>query len=142
LERCDRDYVDDAVAVLVRTLAWLRKCRAPGSPAWRDGLPLFVTGGGAGSPVAAQIIQQADERAKGIWVNYRGLVKQPLPMDVAVGPTGADAGALPRMAVAYGLSYPEINIGRIVPPHEIPDVEPEPMRRREWQRAYVDKDAV
>jgi hypothetical protein len=46
------------------------------------------------------------------------------------------------MAVAYGLSFPEINIGTIVPPHEIPDVEPEPMRRRDWQRAYVDKDAV
>jgi hypothetical protein len=46
------------------------------------------------------------------------------------------------MAVAYGLSFPEINIGRIVPPSEIPDVEPEPMRRREWQRAYIDKDAV
>jgi len=46
------------------------------------------------------------------------------------------------MAVAYGLSFPEINIGTIVPPNEIPDVQPEPMRRREWQRAYVDKDAV
>lgn len=142
LERGDRDYVDAAAAVLVRTLAWLRKCRAPGSPAWRDGLPLFVTGGGASSALAAQIVQRADQRAKGIWVNYRGLIKQPLPMDVAVGPTGADVEVLPRMAVAYGLSFPEINIGRIVPPHEIPDVEPEPMRRREWQRAYIDKDAV
>jgi hypothetical protein len=64
-------------------------------------------------------------------------------MDVAVGPADlANAGTSPRMAVAHGLSFPEINIGRIVPPNEIPDVEPEPMRRREWQRAYIDKDAV
>ena len=78
-----------------------------------------------------------------MWVNYRGLVRQPLPMDVAVGPADVgNAGTSPRIAVAYGLSFPEINIGRIVPPNEIPDVEPEPMRRREWQRAYIDKDAV
>ena len=143
LERCDREYVEAAAAVVIRTLAWLRKCRAPGSPAWREGLPLFVTGGGADSHVANQIIRRTDERAKGMWVNYRGLVRQPLPMDVAVGPADvANAGTSPRMAVAYGLSFPEINIGRIVPPNEIPDVEPEPMRRREWQRAYIDKDAV
>ena len=93
--------------------------------------------------MANRIIQQADERAKGMWVNYRGLLRQPLPMDVAVGPVGGgEASNLLRMAVAYGLRFPEINIGTIVPPHEIRDVEPEPMRRREWQRAYVDKDAM
>lgn len=60
------------------------------------------------------------ERAKRMWVNYRGLVKQPLPMDVAVGLTDvANAGTSPRLAVAYGLSFPEINIGRISPPNEI-----------------------
>ena len=101
-----------------------------------------MTGGGADSHVANQIIRRTDERAKGMWVNYRGLVRQPLPMDVAVGTADGNAGTSPRMAVAYGLSFPEINIGRILPPSEIPDVEPEPMRRREWQRAYIDKDAV
>ena len=143
LQRCDRDYIEAAATVIIRTLAWLRKCRAPGSPAWREGLPLFVTGGGAGSSVVKRILDTADARAKGMWVNYRGLVRQPLPMDVASGPVGGgEASALSRMAVAYGLSFPEINIGTMVPPHEIPDVEPEPMRRRDWQRAYVDKDAV
>ena len=43
-----------------------------------EGLPLFVTGGGADSHVANQIIRRTDERAKGMWVNYRGLVRQPL----------------------------------------------------------------
>ena len=95
LQRCDREYVDAAVAVVIRTLAWLRQRRAPGSPAWREGLPLFVTGGGAGSAVANRIIQRADERAKGMWVNYRGLIRQPLPMDVAVGPVGGGEASRP-----------------------------------------------
>ena len=139
LRRCDQKYVEDAAAVLLRTLTLLHRWRAPGSPAWRDGLPLFVTGGGTDSPLVKRIIQLAHERAKSVWVTYNKLKDQKLPMDVAVGPYGSD---LQRMAVAYGLSFPAINIGTIKPPHEIPDVEPQPMVRRDWQHAYVDKDAV
>jgi hypothetical protein len=143
LDECDRKYIDEASAVLTRTLAWLYSYRAPGAPAWTRGLPLFVTGGGADSHIAKRICRLVDERARSMWVNYAGLTPQPLPMAVAEGPTRPDqAMHLQRMVVAYGLSFPEINIGTIVPPSDIANPDPIVMPKREWQRAYVDKDAV
>jgi hypothetical protein len=141
IEQSDEKYVDAAAAIVLRTLAWLHKRRAPVANAWSDGLPLFVTGGGADTPIARRIITRADKRAKDIWINYRGLVAQPLPMNI-VDPAGNGARGLSRMAVAYGLSFPEINIGNIVPPGEIPDAQIDPPRRKDWQRAFIDKDAV
>ena len=136
LRQCDSEYAEDAAAVVIRTLAWLRRSRVPG-------VPVFLTGGGSGSALVRRIVERVDQWARGYWDTYRGLIHQRLPMDIAVGPDDRDGGGhRSRMAVAYGLNFPEIDIGTIVPPHDIPDVEPEPMRRRDWQQAYVDKDAV
>lgn len=138
---CDSKYIEDTAKTVIRTLAWLRKCRAPDASAWRDGLPLFVTGGAAAAPIVQSIVKRVDQIADSIWVNYNGIYPQPLPMSFAEGPPLGDA-VLSRMAVAYGLSFPEINIGKIVPPHEIPNVYPAPLPRRDWQRSYVSKEAV
>jgi hypothetical protein len=141
LKRCDEEYVEDAAKIVIRTLAWLKLRRAPEAPAWRDGLPLFVTGGAAHAPIIEAIVRRVHTKADSIWVNYNGIRRQPLPMEFAEGPKAGDP-VLSRMAVAYGLSFPAINIGKIVPPHEIPDVYPELRRRRDWQHAYVSKEAV
>lgn len=140
LAAVDQGYLQESAQVLVRTLAWLHTYRAPGARAWNEGLPIFVTGGGASAPIVRSIVKYADERASSMWVNYRGLRPQPLPMEVATGPS--DEPTRQRCAVAYGLSFPEIDIGTIVPPSEVPDPEPVVQRRRDWQQAYIDHDHV
>lgn len=133
----DSGYIEEASRVLVRTLAWLYCYRAPGAPAWQEGLPLFVTGGGADSPVLKRIVKKVDEQARAMWVNYTALVAQPLPIALAVGPEQETTRQ--RLVVAYGLSYPEISIGTIVPPSELANPEPVLLPRRDWQHAYIDK---
>jgi hypothetical protein len=144
LQECDAAYVDDAARqVLLRTLACLRQRRDPHSQAWHDGLPLFVSGGASQSPIADALVRRADKLAKDVWVRYAGLRKaELLTPSAVVTANGRPAPAFGRMAVAFGLSFPDINIGRIEPPSRIPDVEMPHASRRDWRQAFVDKDWV
>jgi hypothetical protein len=135
LQETTEKYIEDSGRVLMRTLATLHKLRAPNAPAWRNGLPVFVTGGAAGAPVVEAIINKADYEAQKIWDKYHGLIRQPLPMDIARGPA---EDARQRFAVAYGLSFPNHDIGRISPPEGGADP-PEPLKRRDYQQNYIDK---
>jgi hypothetical protein len=130
-----QQYIAESSRVLMRTLATLHHVTAPNAPAWRTGLPVFVTGGAAGTAVVEAIIDAAHHEAQRIWVKYRGLIRQPLPMDIARGPA---EDARQRFAVAYGLSFPNHDIGRISPPEY--GAEPhEPLKRRDYQQNYIDK---
>ncbi len=144
LNRCDRQFIDEAARrVVLRTLTDLRRRRDPNSPVWRDGLPLFVTGGAARSGIASDIVRCADGIARSSWYPYAGLTSRPLPTPDSVVPgTGPTAPDFQRMAVAFGLSFPEINIGTIERPSAIPDMKPAVSEQRDWQRAYIDKDVV
>lgn len=144
LQECDRAYVEEAArGVLLRTMASLRQRRDPHSAAWREGLPLFVTGGASRSPAAEKIVRRADELATDYWVQYAGLRKAELLVPSAVATVaGRPAPAFERMAVAFGLSFPDINIGRIEPPSRIPDVEPPNQARSNWRQAFIDKDCL
>ncbi len=45
-----------------------------------------------------------------------------------------------RLSVAYGLSFDALNIGRVSPPHESPDLPPP--RKRQTEDRFVSKDQV
>lgn len=45
-----------------------------------------------------------------------------------------------RFAVAWGLSYPETDIGQVTRPSDIPDVHPP--GHRDWEGGFVSKDDV
>lgn len=139
LRECDLEFTEAARKVLWRSLADLRKRRDPHSPQWRDGLPLFVCGGGAGSRVVANARGSADRTARGIWDPYAGLRVMSLPTPpVAASPEVLGRMDFTRLSVAYGLSFPAINIGNIEPPGEIEDI-PRDLPQSDWKSKYLDK---
>lgn len=138
LRACDLEFTEATRKVLWRSLADLRRRRDPHSPQWRDGLPLFVCGGGAGSRIVADARGSADRTARGIWDPYAGLRVMSLPTPpVAASPEVLRRMDFARLSVAYGLSFPAINIGTIEPPAEIEDISPE-LPQSQWKSKYLE----
>ena len=142
LEQCDARFRTECMRLLCGTILDLRQKRDPLSRRWRDGLPVFVCGGGALSGVFRDFLRQANDEATKVW-NMKGLHHRPMP---ALGLLGADGKPLDpaifnRVNVAYGLSFPAINIGTIEPPNDIEDIDP-PRRRRRWEDGFVGKEQV
>lgn len=141
LRACDAAFAEAARKVLWRSLADLRRRRDPHSPHWREGLPLFVCGGGAGSRVVDEARKAADRTGKRAWDPYAGLKVMSLPVPfppIAAPPEARGRMDFGRLSVAYGLSFPAINIGKVEPPAEIDDV-PTNLPASEWRSRYIDK---
>ena len=61
----------------------------------------------------------------------------PVPRDLD---SDVDAATFQRLGVACGLSFDSLDIGIIVPPSEVEDIEP--ARLKDWRSGFVDKDMV
>lgn len=64
-----------------------------------------------------------------------------LPASVDLG-DGRSAPDFQRMAVAFDLRFPDINIGTIEPPSSIADVSTYRPLSSDWRRANADNNAV
>ena len=126
LQACDAAFVEVCGRrVLLRMLRDLRRSRDPYSPHWREGLPIFVCGGGAEAPITSSILGFADGAARRVWEPYGGLRRELIPIPQSLHLEGGTMRPeeFSRLAVAYGLSCPEIDIGIIEPPSEIADID-------------------
>lgn len=142
LQTCDGAFREECLRRLIRTVADLRRRRDPRSPRWREGLPVFLAGGGVLSDVFYQFIDDAQRTAMRYW-DIGGLRGRPLPVPQV---TGGDGRLVPyevfnRISVAHGLSHDAINIGRIEPPGEVPDVQLV-LRPRPWEDGYIGPEQV
>ena len=156
-QRLDKRYVEDCTNALMKVIVHLKRSRDPHSEAWTTGLSLFKAGGGAQHRLVAHAVDEANRRlanlldAKGIDEKYLetlvGLDWSPEDggQDGASGETPRDHGLVDpdtmagRLGVAYGLGFDKFEIGEIVPPHDIDDVPPMPLRRL---NEYTSKDHV
>ena len=141
LDGLDERYMRLWTTELMSVLMELRKKRARKAAAWNTGVPLFRAGGGARHGLIAQAVQEAHYRLTTA-TRTRGIDEQPLPRlelelnDSGSGRNGGSSGGdlggpdilAARLGVACGLSFDELKIGEIVPPHEIEDEPPMPKR--------------
>lgn len=144
LQRADEEYVNTAARqVLLRMIDYVRQRRDPNADGWRTGVPLFLCGGGSNHESVPRIFSLADSTGRSNWTGYRGLKPRSLPVpSQLVGDIAPDMYQS-RMSVAYGLSFPGINIGPINPPTSIDDVrEPDRFTGGRWKERFVDKDQV
>jgi hypothetical protein len=79
---------------------------------WKEGLPIFVTGGGCTIPVYQQAIRDVSRR----WEVFAGVA--PFRLMTLAPPPDIESPSLPpaqyhRLSVAYGLSYPAEEIGAL-----------------------------
>lgn len=90
----------------------------PRSPAWREGLPIFVTGGGSGCDLyrrAIDAVQIEMKRRSGSSSRFRFIEMDPL--GAKVPQLGVGTGG--RLTVAIGLTQDAENIARVVPHRDI-----------------------
>jgi len=106
-----------------RVVASLKAKRDPFSSRWRtEGLPVFICGGGKGLKIHENLILDLTEWLK---KNYGVVgakeIKIPKPENLRgeLGKTDYH-----RLAVAWGLSQPSIDIGECIPPDQTEDINP------------------
>ena len=126
----------------LRSVVWHTKLRRdPRADAWKPGstVPVFLAGGGAANHLHRDVVA-----AIGPWledhVRNDGIRRLELPVPNSIDfPEGrADFG---RLAVAWGLSYPPSEIGRIHPMSDIEDILPS-KPTRDYRDRFVSKDQV
>jgi hypothetical protein len=130
IDQCDR---------CLREVVWgTKKNRDPNAECWRKGndLPVFLAGGGAQNPMHRDIVEFLSPWLRRYTQNEGARVLElPIPdnLDMPV-----PAGDLGRFAVAWGLSYPLTEIGRILPRSAIEDKPPPPVL--DWADRFPSKE--
>lgn len=113
LKQADERFEQEVAKVVSGVISHTKTMRTPLAQAWIDGLPRFLTGGGAASSVYSGAVSRA-ALATGVRVHA---VDVPMPADT----TGVTPADFHRMSVAYGLTYDRDSLGGIVPSKEIKD---------------------
>jgi len=82
-------------------------------------VPVFLSGGGGQMPLYREALKSAANMLMIIWAGFQWM-ELPKPSDLQA--PGLDTHHYHRLAVAYGLSFSSLDIGRITPPGEIPNI--------------------
>ena len=124
-ERVDAKYKDECTCVIMFVLSELRRT-SPNDRHWKTGLPVFRAGGGAQLDVVEEALSDASSRAARNWDDVASFRLQPLS---GIRIHRAPEDILPRLAVAYGLSFDADDIGRFRNPSEHEKFPPRPVAR-------------
>lgn len=114
LARVDADYRNDCTSAIMKVLKELHD-ENPNDHHWKTGLPVFFAGGGSRLAVSAESLHAASDRATRVWVGVESFRLRPL---AGIRIHRVPAEMLPRLAVAYGLSFDVDDIGRFRNPSE------------------------
>ena len=134
---CDSHLLEECSRNIRSVIRITRERRNPLSGAWSTGLPVFLCGGGSKVGLYKSIFPHAAEKLAA--TKFGGFEIKNLPK-----PTNLEADDLPvadyhRIAVAYGLSFSGIDIGKIIPPRDVKDLKWQPVIK-DIDRLFVDKD--
>lgn len=98
----------------IRTVAWdLRKTMAKNDPAWANGLPIFLCGGGSVLPIYENLVEEMSSWLKENTTSTGGARSIPLKKPEKLE-GNIDGTMFHRFAVAWGLSWPSWDIGTIL----------------------------
>ena len=121
LLKSDEEYRKDCSQMLWKTLIDLKTKRDPHSARWKSEMPLFLSGGARGMAFYRESIKAISDDLVKMYQPSQGI--QPLPL---TKPDNLEADinddGFHRLAVAWGLSYPETDIGTVTRPSEIADI--------------------
>jgi hypothetical protein len=101
------------------------------SPAWREGIPFFLCGGGRN----VDAYREAIMKTKADW----NLVETQLPWPAGLVPGRLVREDFHRVAVAHGLSYSAVNIGEIERKSEVPDLHRSRLATADYSDRYIEK---
>lgn len=122
LKRADSQFSEECCGHLRRVIHHTKTKRYREAPAWRNGLPVFLCGGGSKMPFFDRLVQNhCDWLAEYLRSAGGRLLRLPQPNDLQ--------GSIPeyhRLAVAWGLSHSRPNMGDVIPTGQIENDDPPP----------------
>jgi hypothetical protein len=126
---------DDAFAWKVSeteagVLRHTKQHRYPNSPRWADGIPTFLTGGGAEIDIYRTALQRTGFDLR--------LIRMPVPNRLSE--KGLDETGFGRLSVAYGLSYGIDDLGQVIAVSKVPDQKTPQPEKHDYTERYVSKD--
>lgn len=117
LESSDKPFKQHVVKVVGELLRETRRSRYPLSRRWKQGVPTFLCGGGAGCDFYAEVFVPENGRLFGFPVKAMRL---PKPKDLDA--KGICEAEYDRISVAYGLSYDPFDIGEVRKKDEVTSI--------------------
>lgn len=135
----NEEFMVECSRVVRKVIKESRFRRNPNSPAWQEGLPVFLCGGGSQIGMYKNIIPHAQKRLS--HAAFSGFDQKQLPKPVNLETADIPPRDYHRMSVAYGLSFPCIDIGEIIPPGAVEDLVANE-KILNISGYYVDKDMV
>jgi hypothetical protein len=101
---------------------------------WRgEKVKILYSGGGANFPFVQKIFEKS-------WMSKPGQNWGPYPIELLPTPPEykgqSKIAPFYRLSVAYGLTFPEPELGHIVLPKDAPDHTPPPLPKNDWVRLY------
>ena len=136
LSGTDRSFSDSVRQGMARILKRTQSSRDPNARAWEHGLPTFLCGGGSAERLFPDAIQKVQSTYPAL---KRGFKVIPLPQPEGFHAPGLPPGAYHRLAVATGLAFRAFDIGELVRPDQIEDIEPS-IATSHLSESYVSKE--
>lgn len=134
--KASEQYEAKCRQTLWKTIIELKMRRDPNSPRWRTQLPFFVCGGGSALAFYSNVIDRLSGELADLYRGCQGIERRLLPKPEQLVADSNESN-YHRLGVAWGLSYPDYDIGAIGRPSDIPDVPPPPRREERdepWER--------
>ena len=100
----------------------IRRRRDPNAPAFEEGLPVFLCGGGARIDFYREVVEEVNRRFLTATAGTRPFHVMVIERPEALVDERVDEDLYARLAVAYGLSFDKFNIGEIISPAGILDM--------------------
>jgi len=127
LDTKDRPFRKRILNTVGGLLQHTKSVRYPRSRVWRDGIPLFLCGGGANCDFYARLFGPKDGKLTTFSIATKKLPK----------PEQIEAESLPdkeydRISVAYGLSFDPFDIGTIMKEDETDDIDSSNSNNLPW----------
>lgn len=114
LDPVQRHFVEQFLLALEKVLRNTKARRYGTSPAWQEGVPFFICGGGRDVDAYREAIRKVQAE--------RHMTEISLPWPEGLVPGKLQSQDFHRVSVAHGLSYAAENIGQIERKSEVPDL--------------------
>lgn len=139
----DLAFMSQCERLVSKVVCATRRDRDYNAPEWSRGLPVFLCGGGSRLHFYKSVLEKV-ERIQAQSFNYpprsQPFLYQQLPQPTDLVAPGAAPGDFDRLSVAYGLSFSELNIGKVQVPSQIDDMPKPQLIRSSVEDRYVGKE--
>lgn len=140
-KKIDWDFFCKCSMLIRQVIGETKKHKNPLCEEWENGLPVFICGGGSKMEFYQKTVKHAEDRLKKS--KYRvDIVEKKLPKPDNLETDDIPPSDYHRFAVSYGLSFSEVDIGRIIPQRKVTDIMLPETVEKDIDKWFVDKSMV